>query len=226
MKKVIEAVAVIETCYPEKFGVPRQPGLVPEAWGRIVFNKAYRGEHFMRGIEGFSHLWLLFDFHQAPAKQQRGMVRPPRLGGNERRGVFATRAPFRPNGMGLSVVQLVKVDKTSEDGPALLVKGVDVVSGTPVFDIKPYIPFCDAVKGAQGGFVTGEPDTLEVVWQCAKVSDEVVCKLIEQSLSCDPRPAYQHQDDRIYGCSIAHYEIKWLVQQNTVHIKKCEKHEK
>lgn len=211
MSLQMEPIGVVETCYDEKFGVPRQPGLVPQAWGRVIFHEAFRGEAFLRGIEGFSHLWLIFQFHQASAKKGRGTVRPPRLGGNERRGVFATRAPYRPNGIGLSVVELVKVDLTHPLGPVLLVSGVDLVSGTPILDVKPYVPFCDKVEGARGGFVTGEPARMPVTWQCECVVSQERRELIESTIALDPRPAYQEDPTREYACSIESCEVRWLV---------------
>ena len=211
MSLQMEPIGVVETCYSEKFGVPRQPGLVPQAWGRVVFDEAYRGEAFLRGIEGFSHLWLIFQFHQAQAKKGRGTVRPPRLGGNERRGVFATRAPYRPNGIGLSVVELVKVDSSHPKGPVLQVRGVDLVDGTPILDVKPYVPFCDSVEGARGGFVTGEPERMPVIWECACLVSSERRELIESTISLDPRPAYQEDPSRVYGCSIDACEVRWCV---------------
>jgi len=218
MSLQMEPIGVVETCYDEKFGVPRQPGLVPQAWGRVIFHEAFRGEAFLRGIEGFSHLWLIFQFHQASAKKGRGTVRPPRLGGNERRGVFATRAPYRPNGIGLSVVELVKVDLTHSSGPILLVSGVDLVSGTPILDVKPYVPFCDAVEGARGGFVTGEPERMPVTWQCECVVSQERRELIESTIALDPRPAYQEDSTREYGCSIDSCEVRWRVDQGQAQI--------
>ena len=212
MSQQIEPIGVVETCYGEKFGVPRQPGLVPQAWGRIIFNEAYRGEAFLRGIEGFSHLWLIFQFHQATAKKGRGTVRPPRLGGNQRKGVFATRAPYRPNGIGLSVVELVKVDSSHPDGPVLQLRGVDLVNGTPILDVKPYVPFCDSVVGARSGFVTGEPERMPVTWSCPCLVSLACKELIESTISLDPRPAYQEDAKRVYGCLIDGCEVRWRVE--------------
>ncbi len=222
MSLQIERIGVVETCYGEKFGVPRQPGLVPQAWGRVIFDEAYRGEDFLRGIEGFSHLWLIFQFHQAPAKKGRGTVRPPRLGGNERKGVFATRAPYRPNGIGLSVVELVKVDSTHPDGPVLQVRGVDLVSGTPILDVKPYVPFCDSVADARGGFVNGEPERMPVTWQseCGVSADRR--ELIDSTIALDPRPAYQDDPGRVYGCRIDGCEVRWRVDGETAIILEVE----
>ena len=218
MKVEMETIGRVETCYDEKFGVPRQPGLVPQAWGRVVFDKAYRGESFLRGIEGFSHLWIVFLFHKAPSKAGRGMVRPPRLGGNERRGVFATRAPYRPNSIGLSVVELLGIDRDHPEGPVLNLRGVDLVNGTPLLDVKPYIPFCDSVENAVGGFVAGAPERLPVVWDVQHDLVEGEKELIEQTLSLDPRPAYQQNGDRVYGCVVDGVNVRWSVVGGVCHV--------
>lgn len=219
----IEPIARVETCYTDKFGVPRQPGLVKGAWGRVIFEEAYRGENFIRGIEGFSHLWLVFHFHLASPKAGKGTVRPPRLGGNERMGVFATRAPYRPNGLGLSVVELVGVDYKHPEGPVLEIRGADLVSGTPLYDLKPYVPFCDSVVDAQGGFVDGEPVRMKVVWATEIMISDVSKGLIEETISLDPRPAYQSSEQREYGCRIDGYEVKWRVAASEAHIFACER---
>jgi tRNA-Thr(GGU) m(6)t(6)A37 methyltransferase TsaA len=218
----IEPIARIETCYAEKFGVPRQPGLVKEAWGRIIFAEQYRDENFIRGIEGFSHLWLMFHFHLAASTKGKGTVRPPRLGGNERVGVFATRSPFRPNGLGLSVVELVGVDREHGEGPVIEVRGADLVNGTPIFDIKPYVRFCDSIPDAVSGFVDGAPERMEVQWQMDAISDRKSKKLIEATISLDPRPAYQQDEERAYGCEVDGYEVRWKVLEGCAYIFACE----
>lgn len=218
----IEPIGRVETCYREKFGVPRQSGLVLEAWGRVVFEEKYRGENFLRGIEGFSHLWLVFHFHLASEKAGRGTVRPPRLGGNERMGVFATRAPFRPNGLGLSVVELHRVDHAHPEGPVLEVCGVDLVHGTPLMDIKPYVPFCDSKSDAVGGFVSGPPESMKVRWEQNFGLEKWQVKLIEQTVGLDPRPAYIEDSAREYGCRIDAYEVRWRVVDGVAYILSCE----
>ena len=218
----VEPIGRIETCYPQKFGVPRQPGIVSGAWGRVVFESAYRGENFIRGIEEFSHVWLIFQFHLAEPKAGRGTVRPPRLGGDERVGVFATRAPYRPNNMGLSVVELVGVDYDSPDGPVLEVRGADIVDGTPILDVKPYVEFCDSVEGTRSGFVSGAPDKLEVLWEAANIPVDSVRELIEETVGADPRPAYHDDPKREYGMRLAGYEVKWRVDVKTARIFSCE----
>lgn len=217
----IEPIGHIETGYMEKFGVPRQPGLVKSARGVIVFAEAYRGENFLRGVEGFSHLWLLFHFHKAKSVKGRSTVRPPRLGGNERRGVFATRSSHRPNGIGMSVVELLEVDYLHREGPALVVAGVDLVTGTPLLDVKPYIEFCDSLEKTKGGFVSDVPMKMPVHWMCESDLKEDLKVFIEETLAYDPRPAYQVDPDRIYGCRLGEYEVKWSVLENEIHVHEC-----
>lgn len=219
----MKRIGVVETCYPEKFGIPRQPGLVKSARGRVIFDPEFQNPDMIRGLEGFSHIWLVFIFHEAGEKPGRAMVRPPRLGGNERRGVFATRAPYRPNSIGLSVVELEQVN---EDG-SLSIKGVDLVDGTPLLDVKPYIPFCDSVPDARGGFVSGIPEQMPVVWECARPEEATALETIEESLSYDPRPAYQRgAEEREYGCTIAGHEVRWVVKAGGAIVLKCQQGQK
>lgn len=218
MAEALQQIGKIRTCYGEKFGVPRQPRLVAEAWGVISFDKSFNDPAFFKGIEGFSHLWLLFEFHQAVPKQIRPTVRPPRLGGNQRVGVFATRSPYRPNRIGMSVVELVKLEECLERGVLLHVKGVDLVDQTPILDIKPYVPFSDSVPEAQGGFVDGKPDSLLVQWNCDGPSAGVERRVIEESLALDPRPAYQANATREYGSSIAGWELRWKVESGVLYV--------
>lgn len=217
----IEPIATIRTSYDQKFGVPRQPGLVREALGMIEFAEPWRRAEVVQGLEGFSHVWLVFLFHEHLAKEQRGvtMVRPPRLGGNEKRGVFATRSPFRPNPIGLSLVELVEMRESGE----LVVRGVDVVDGTPLLDIKPYVAFADTPRDAaqvRCGFVDGEPPRMAVLWRCAvpAFAEDRWMQLVDETLSLDPRPAYQHDRDREYGCCIEGINVRWRVQGNVVHV--------
>ena len=139
----LDPIGTVHTCFGGKFGVPRQPGLCPSAWGKLVFHETYRSPEAIRGIEGFSHLWLIFGFHETVAQGWKPTVRPPRLGGNQRVGVFASRSTFRPNGLGLSLVRLEGIDTTANDAPVLLLGGVDLLDGTPVYDIKPYLPYAE-----------------------------------------------------------------------------------
>lgn len=204
----IHPVGVLRTCYPEKFGVPRQPLLVKEAWGEVVLEPAYAREEAVRGLEQFSHLWLVTLFHLVPVEHASLTARPPRLGGNERMGVFATRSPFRPNRIGLSVVELDKVVIDAQ-GVRLWVKGVDWVDGTPVLDIKPYIPYSDSIPAAHGGFADAAPLRHPVNWACAPPDDEVARSIIEDSISLSPQPAYQDDEARDYAAAMAGYEVRW-----------------
>lgn len=201
----------IESCFEEKFGTPRQSGLVPEARGRVVFSEEVPAGA-CRGLAGFSHVWLVFLFDQVGEDEARWFVRPPRLGGNEKLGVFATRSPFRPNRIGLS---LVKLEAVADD--SLEVSGLDLVEGTPILDVKPYLPFVESVPGASGGFAEEAPESLEV-----EFSDEVQGELTEEEmkfigrvLSVDPRPAY-HDDGRSYGCRLAGRNVQWRVEAGRV----------
>lgn len=207
----------IETCYDEKFGIPRQSGVVGSAWGRVMFSEEFQSVDFIRGLDGFSYVWLIFLFHQssgADGARAKAMVRPPRLGGNEKVGVFASRSPFRPNPIGLSLVRLERVETGGEDGTVLHVSGVDMVSGTPVLDIKPYISYCDSVEAGGGeavtfGYVAGAPEAMPVVWGDVSVDDGMRV-LISETLALDPRPAY-HDDEREYGCLIDGVNVRWQV---------------
>lgn len=219
----MKTIAHVRTCYGEKFGVPRQPGLVDDAWGEVVFEPEFRNADAVRGLEGFSHVWLVFVFHQAVRDEWKPTVRPPRLGGNERVGVFATRSPFRPNPIGLSVVRLEGVDLDHPDGPMLKLRGVDLVDGTPILDIKPYLPFADSLPDASGGFADSAPDVLDVVWQTEEAPDEPTKELITATLATDPRPAYQRSEsDREYGCLISGLNVRWKVQDGRAVVLSCQ----
>ena len=220
----MKVIGHVHTCYGEKFGVPRQPGLVKEAWGELVFEPEFQKPEALRALEGFSHLWLVFLFHQSIRTKWKPTVRPPRLGGNERIGVFASRSPFRPNPIGLSAVMLEQVDLEHSSGPVLRLSGVDLVDGTPILDIKPYIPYADAITDAVGGYVNGAPSVLEVEWKEGVVGDIDSSEkaLIEATLSADPRPAYQYQDEgREYGCLISGYNVRWRVADERVLVISC-----
>ena len=209
-------VARIHTDFPSKFGVPRQSGLVPELQGRIVFEPEYRSPEAVRGLEGFSHIWLLWHFSAAVRENETfsPTVRPPRLGGNVRVGVFASRSPFRPNRIGLSCVKLERLEPDSPQGPVLHVSGVDLMDGTPILDIKPYVPYVDAHPEASPGF-TSVPDRL---LRC-EIPDELLAKLpadrrdtLRGVLERDPRPSYQDDPERIYGFGFAGHEIRFRVR--------------
>ncbi len=202
----------VESCFGEKFGTPRQSGLVPEARGRIVFSDEVPAGA-CRGLEDFSHVWIVFLFDQVEEKDTRWFVRPPRLGGNEKKGVFATRSPFRPNRIGLSLVKLEGVHDDS-----LVVSGLDLVDGTAVLDLKPYLPYVESVADAEGGFAKEAPVLLGVdfVDDLEGEIDEERRALITQILAVDPRPAYHDDEERVYGCMIEGSNVKWRVQGGRV----------
>lgn len=214
----ITPVAYIHTDFRDKFGIPRQSGRVPSLMGRIVFTPEFRSAEAIRGIEDFSHLWLIFGFSEAMRSRPSLTVRPPRLGGNRRIGVFASRAPFRPNSLGLSVVRLERIEKTDEEGHVLIVSGVDMLDGTPIYDIKPYLPYADAHPQARGSY--GEAlhtYALEVVFP-PELFARIPREKQEAVLDClkdDPRPAY-HDDDREYSMNFAGYDIHFTVKDKTL----------
>lgn len=204
----MQPIAHLRSPWREKFGVPRQPGLVPEAWGEIDFVDPYGDCDAREGLQGFSHLWITFLFDQVPEGQTRLRVRPPRLGGNEKIGVFATRSPFRPNRIGLSVCEIETVF------PVLRVKGVDIVDGTPILDIRPYVPYVDAVPEAQSGFANGPPPRMEVAIcvgiqpQWHELAEETQA-LITGLISLQPHPAYQTGEKKRYRARVSDYEVQW-----------------
>lgn len=207
----IKPVAYIHTDFKDKFGIPRQSGRVPELMGKIVFEKEYKNPEAIRGLEEFSHLWLIFGFSEAEYKEGTMTVRPPRLGGNTRIGVFASRAPYRPNSLGLSCVKLERI----ENGE-LLVSGVDILDGTPIYDIKPYIPYSDCVSNACGSFAEVQKDHFLDV----DFPDELLNNIPKEKraaiISClqdDPRPSYQ-DDDRMYSMAFADCDIRFKVKEN------------
>ena len=209
----IKVIARIRSDFKTKFGVPRQSGLVEALRARIVFEPEYRNADALRGIEGFSHLWLIWQFSEAVREDWSPTVRPPRLGGNERMGVFATRSPFRPNAIGLSCVRLDGVEQTAE-GSVLLVSGADLMDGTPIYDVKPYLPYADAHPEALGGFAPSPKETIEV--ECPP---ELLQKLPEGQreallgvLAQDPRPQYQNDPERVYGMSFGGWDVKFCVK--------------
>ena len=216
-KMRITPIAHIRTDFPEKFGIPRQPGVVEELKGRIVFEPEYRNPDMIRGLEEFSHIWLIWEFSKNLADDGSSKfsptVRPPRLGGNKRIGVFATRSPFRPNPIGLSVVKIEKISEDKGIGPVIHVLGADMVDGTPIYDIKPYIPYADSIPEAKGGFTDNmEYKTLKVEWKWDNNDIPKNTKIsLEKILSNDPRPHYQNDPDRVYGMSYAGYEVKFKV---------------
>ena len=211
----LRPVAYIRTDFPEKFGIPRQSGLINELKAEIIFEPEYRNPDALRGIEEFSHLWLIWEFSEAVKDTWSPTVRPPRLGGNKRMGVFATRSPFRPNAVGLSSVRLDSVEFTSNRGPVLHVSGADLMDGTPIFDIKPYIPYGDAHPEALGGFTEHASDFLLKVDFPNNLLNQVPSdkrQALLGVLSHDPRPSYQRDPDRVYGLSFAGFDVRFNVK--------------
>ena len=222
MEFSVKIIGRIETDFSEKFGIPRQSGLVKSAIGKITFESEFRNADALRGIEDYSHLWIIWQFSKTIRDTWSPTVRPPRLGGNKRVGVFATRSPFRPNAIGLSCVKLERIDK---DKVELYVSGVDMLDGTPILDIKPYLPFADRIKDASGGFGEDRKEyALKVV-----IADEILEKVPEkyresliEILSQDPRPSYQNDPERIYGMSYGGFEIKFAVDNGILTVTEIE----
>ena len=215
----ITPVAKIRTDFPTKFGIPRQSGITANK-SVIVFEKPFRSDDAIRGIEGYSHLWLIWEFSEARQQSVRLTVRPPRLGGNTRMGVFATRSPFRPNNIGLSCVRLEKID-----GADLIVSGADLMDGTEIVDIKPYVPYADCHPDAVGGFSKDGSERLEVVF-----SDELKSKIPENKqaalikvLELDPRPQYQDDPERVYGFGFAGYDVRFTVNGGILTVREIKK---
>ena len=213
----IQVIARMRSDFPTKFGIPRQSGLVEELRSTIVFEPEFRNADALRGIEGYSHLWLIWQFSEAVRTEWSPTVRPPRLGGNTRMGVFATRSPFRPNSLGLSSVRLLGVEQTENEGTVIHVAGADLMDGTPIFDIKPYIPYGDCHPDATGGFTDKAGEFLLNV----EFPDHLLQILPEDKrsaaigvLSHDPRPSYQRKPDRVYGLTFAGFDIRFTVNEN------------
>ena len=210
----MKIIARIHCDFKEKFGIPRQSGLVPQTRAKIVFEPEYRNPDALRGIEGYSHLWLIWAFSKAERDTWSPTVRPPRLGGNTRVGVFATRSPFRPNAIGLSSVTLEEVQLYTHEGPALVVGGADLLDGTPIYDIKPYLPYVDSHPDARGGFSTEKAGyALSVVFPPELEAKIEVDKreALYGVLENDPRPSYQNDPQRVYGVRFAQYNVKFTV---------------
>ena len=215
--KTIEPIAYIKTDFKEKFGIPRQSGKSPTAKGTIIFNEKYRNIDAIKGIEEFSYLWLIFDFSKAPMEEWSPTVRPPRLGGNKRMGVFATRSPFRPNSLGLSSVKLESVLKDNKYGYVLMVSGVDLLDGTPIYDIKPYLAYTDSHPDAKGSYADqnlGHKLSVEFLNNCDENLDEELKTTLIECLSDDPRPSYINNNDRVYKMNFSDYDINFKVDNN------------
>ena len=217
MDVMIKPIARMHSDFATKFGIPRQSGLVQELRSTIVFEPEFRNDDALRGIEDFSHLWIIWQFSEAVRDHWSPTIRPPRLGGNTRLGVFATRSPFRPNSLGLSSVKILGLEQTHNHGTVIHVAGADLMDGTPIFDIKPYIPYADCHTDATGGFTDSAGDFLLKV----EFPDQLLNKLPELKreaaigvLSHDPRPSYQADPERLYGLSFAGFDIRFQVQDN------------
>ena len=214
----LRVIARMESDFPDKFGIPRQSGLTSRA-SRIVFEPEFRDPNALRGIEGWSHLWILWIFSEAVRPGWSPTVRPPRLGGNERVGVFATRSPFRPNNIGLSSVKLERVEHTENEGDVLIVSGADLMDGTPIIDIKPYVPYADAHPEASGGFAAEKfGKKLKVVFPEELLSRVEPGKRegLKDLLAEDPRPAVQDDPERVYGMRFSDVEIKFVVSDGVL----------
>ena len=219
----IQVIARMKSDFPTKFGIPRQSGLVEELRSTIIFEPEFRNADALRGMEAFSHLWLIWQFSEAVRTGWSPTVRPPRLGGNTRMGVFATRSPFRPNNLGLSSVKLLGIEQTQEYGTVIHVAGADLMDGTPIFDIKPYIPYGDCHPEATGGFTDTAGDFLLEV----DFPEDLLQQLPEEKrpaamgvLSHDPRPSYQKDSDRVYGLNFGGFDIRFTVKNNILTV--CE----
>lgn len=215
----IRPIAHMRSDFPTKFGIPRQSGLVSELRSTVVFTPEFRNADALRGLEGYSHLWIIWQFSQAVRERWSPTVRPPRLGGNTRMGVFATRSPFRPNSLGLSCVRLLGTEETADSGTVIHVAGADLMNGTPIYDIKPYIPYADCHPDALGGFTDQANEYLlkvdfpeALLAQLPKDKREAAIGI----LSHDPRPSYQHSPVRIYGLPFAGFDIRFQVTGNTL----------
>ena len=221
----LKRIAHIHTNFPEKFGIPRQSGLV-ETPGQIIFEPTYSNPDGVRGLEEFSHIWLIWQFSEAVRDDWSPTVRPPRLGGNTRVGVFASRSPFRPNSLGLSLVKLEKIEYDREKGPVLHVTGADILDGTPIYDIKPYLPYSEAKPDAEGGFAHRVmDDSMQVVLtedadlENAKEIPEEDLYTIKKLLAQDPRPRYQDDPERVYGMSYGEWEVKFTAGDGVIMVK-------
>lgn len=216
----VKPIAYIKTDFPDKFGIPRQSGRAPSLTGRIIFLPEYRSADALRGIEDFSHLWLIFDFSRSHRKSWCATVRPPRLGGNKRVGVFASRSPFRPNPVGLSAVRLVSVEHTEHDGDVLVVSGADLLDGTPIIDIKPYLR-SDAVPDASGGYADEFADyKLNVNFPAELLSLIAIDKrdALRECLADDPRPSYQDDPERVYSMRFSGADVHFTVSDGTLSV--------
>ena len=228
--KEFKVIAHIRTDFPEKFGIPRQSGMVDELVGKIVFEPAYHNPDAFSGLEEFSHIWLLWSFSANPVREEFcATVKPPRLGGNQKKGVFATRSPFRPNDIGLSCVRLEKVEFTKKEGPVLWVRGADLMDQTPIYDIKPYLAYTDSHPEATEGFAglyKNERLQVDFPEEFLRIYPTKHQKAVMELLSQDPRPAYKEDGEKRYGVSYAGYDVKFYVKDEVLHVCGIEKLQK
>ena len=219
----IEPIAFFHSPLTSKFGIPRQSGLAPAVPGRIVFTPDYRHQEAIRGLEAFDYLWIIWEFsvQSSTASTAKLTVRPPRLGGNERIGVFASRSPFRPNRLGLSCVHINKVELNGDEGPVIHVTGADLMDGTPIYDIKPYVTYADCHPEARSGFVDErewQPLKVEIPDQVARLFDADELRGLQEVLAQDPRPQYHDDPQRIYGMPFGGHDVKFRVDRDTVYV--------
>lgn len=210
----MKTIATIHTDFPEKFGIPRQAGLISSLRATVVFSPEFRNPDALRGLEGFSHLWLIWEFSASIGHPWSPTVRPPRLGGNARLGVFATRSPFRPNPIGLSCVKLEAIEQTPDFGAVLIVSGADLMDGSPIYDIKPYLPYADCVPEAVGGFAAEKPKAALNVEISPSLLEQIPSdkrSALKEVLAQDPRPRYQDDSTRVYGMSFAGLRVRFTV---------------
>lgn len=215
----LKIIAHIRSEFPTKFGIPRQSGLVESLRAKIVFEPEYRVPDALRGLEGYSHLWLIWQFSECVGREWSPTIRPPRLGGNKRMGVFASRSPFRPNPIGLSSVKLESIDLHTPDGPILIVSGADLMDGTPIYDIKPYLAYVDSHPEATGGFALQSKEgalTVEIDEALTEKLDEREKQALIEVLAQDPRPAYQHDPERTYHFEFANQRVSFRVNGDTL----------
>ncbi|MDL2214206.1 tRNA (N6-threonylcarbamoyladenosine(37)-N6)-methyltransferase TrmO [Clostridia bacterium OttesenSCG-928-O13] len=219
----LKTIARMHSDFPAKFGIPRQSSLVKGLRSAIVFEPEYRSWEAVRGLEDFSHLWLIWGFSQVGADEWSPTVRPPRLGGNARMGVFATRSPYRPNPMGLSSVEMAGIEKHPQWGPVIVVLGADLMDKTPIYDIKPYLPFVDSHPDARAGFASRPPAPVlqvEILPACSALLPQKVEQTLKEVLAQDPRPSYQRDAGRVYGMEFAGFEVKFSVDGEVLRV--CE----
>ncbi len=221
MELSVKPIAYIKSDFSSKFGIPRQSGLVDELEAKIIIEKEYSSPDAFRGLEGYSHIWLLWLFSECAEKEWSPTVRPPRLGGNKRMGVFASRSPFRPNSIGLSCVKLVSVKQNAENSTVLTVRGADLLDGTPIIDIKPYLPYVDSHPEASGGFALQEKEgSLEVRFpeELIQIIPQSKQEALKAVLKQDPRPQYQNDPERVYGLEFAGFNIRFRVDSNILEV--------